>query len=286
MEPRVVWIHGIGEHHPGFSAEWERVFNPYFGFAHDNYVEVLWDTVFNAAPAAEPGARALAERPADALMTPQERLAEEEVRDDLATVLLARSAALAAADEAGARDLGGGVVAWSELAGEPGERGLLPDWLVRPDAYLGDFAKYLVSRGVRAAVKERAKEQLRPLAGDGYRIAIIAHSWGTVVAYDSLLDLTAELPELRVADLITLGSPLWLVRRLLEERSGRKPGALANWVNVHARGDLVGSWLSRGFRVDHEYEVPNFGGGDAHGSYFAPGNEAVQREIVARAVLE
>ena len=138
---------------------------------------------------------------------------------------------------------------------------------------------------MRTAVKEQAKAVLRPFAGGEDSVAIIAHSWGTVVAYDSLLDLQVEQPALQMADLITLGSPLWLVRRLLEDRSGRKPGQLAQWTNVHARGDLVGAWLSTGFRVDEEFEVPNFGGGDAHGSYFVEGNEAVQRDIVARAIL-
>jgi hypothetical protein len=37
--------------------------------------------------------------------------------------------------------------------------------------------------------------------------------------------------------------------------------------------------------VDKEFEVPNFGGGDAHGSYFAPGNEAVQRDIIVQTIL-
>jgi hypothetical protein len=117
------------------------------------------------------------------------------------------------------------------------------------------------------------------------RISVVAHSWGTVVAHDALLDLEAESPTLEVANLITLGSPLWLVRRFLEDSSGRKSGRLDRWTNVHARGDLVGSWLSRGFEVDEEYQVPSFGDGDPHGSYFVAGNAAVQGEIVAPSIL-
>ena len=134
-------------------------------------------------------------------------------------------------------------------------------------------------------MKEKAKEQLRPLVNSEYSISLIAHSWGTVVAYESLLDMEVELPPLGIANLITLGSPLWLVHHLLDDRSGRKPGNLANWVNIHARGDLIGSWLSSGFQVDKEFEVPNFGNGDPHGSYFMVGNEAVQHDIIAQAVL-
>jgi len=145
--------------------------------------------------------------------------------------------------------------------------------------------KYLVSRRVRHAVKEKAKERLRPLVSSEYSTSLVAHSWGTVVAYETLLDLEAELPSLQSTNLVTLGSPLWLVRHFLDERSGRKPGNVANWVSIHARGDVIGSWLSPGFQVDKEFEVPSFGGGDAHGSYFAPGNEAVQRDIIVQTIL-
>ncbi|HEX5501126.1 MAG TPA: hypothetical protein VFW96_00805 [Thermomicrobiales bacterium] len=284
MDYRIVWVHGIGEHHPGYSATWEHAFNEYLDLPHDDYVEVCWDTVFTGARAL-PGARAGAgTRALDLPLTPGQQLAEAEVREELTTILQARASALAQPPP-GTRAAPRGVVEWSALRQQPpGARGWLPDWLAHPDAYLGDFTKYLVSRPIRTAVKEAAKEQLRPLAGGGYTIAVIAHSWGTVVAYDSLLDLETELPGLRVGGLFTLGSPLWLVRRLLDDPSGRKPGGVADWVNVHARGDLVGSWLKPAYRDDQDYEVPTRGD-DAHGSYFVEGNVEVQRDIVARAIL-
>lgn len=283
MAHRLLWVHGIGRHRPGYSAPWESAFNQYLHLPHEEYVEICWDTVF------DPAIRGLRADGARIELTRQEKLAEAEVRADLETILLARSAALAQEPPVmGARgaDDAAGVITWAQYRRRRTVRGaLLPDWLKRPDTYLGDFVKYLVSRSLRNAVKERAKECLRPLAGGAHGVAIVAHSWGTVVAYDSLLDLEVELPALRVANLLTLGSPLWLVRHLLEDRSGRKPGGVAKWTNIHARGDAVGSWLSAGFKVDKEFEVPNFGGGDAHGSYFLPGNEAVQHDIIAGAVL-
>src|SRR5204863_7889770 len=117
------------------------------------------------------------------------------------------------------------------------------------------------------------QDQLRPLGGAGDAISIIAHSWGTVVAYESLIDLEVELPAFQLADLFTLGSPIWAVHQLLDDRSGRKPRNTGKWVNIHAQGDVIGSWLTPGFRVDKDYAVPNFGNtNDAHGSYFFPGN--------------
>jgi metacaspase-1 len=284
MDYRIVWIHGIGEYHAGYSAAWEHAFDEYLMLPHDDYIEVCWDTVFTGARAL-PGARARqAPRPLALPLTPKQQVAEAEVRQELTTILQARASALALPPP-GVRAAPRGVVEWSELqTPRPGARGWLPDWLAHPDTYLGDFTKYLVSRRIRTAVKEKAKEQLRPLVDDGYSIAVIAHSWGTVVAYDSLRDLETELPALRIANLITLGSPLWLVRHLLDDTSGRKPGEVADWINIHARGDLVGAWLKPAFQDDQDYEVPTRGD-DAHGSYFVEGNVEVQRDIVARAIL-
>ena len=282
MQHRIIWIHGIGPHSAGYSTEWQTNFNQYLHLQPHNYVEVLWESVFDAATS---GTRSVEGDGSPIALTPQEQAAEQEVREELATILLARQSAL---EQAGAQAITRGtddrVVEWSELYGARATRGPF-DWLLDADEYLGDFTKYLVSRNVRNAVKEKAKEQLRPLARDDYRISVVGHSWGSVVGYDSLLDLEAEVPRLKVAHLITLGSPLWLVRRFLEDRSGRKPGEVARWLNIHARGDLVGSWLSRGFRVDKEWEVPNVGGVGAHSSYFVPNNEAVQRDIIAGYVL-
>ena len=288
MEHRIVWVHGIGDHRPGFSAEWERSFNAYLNLPRDSFVEVVWETVFEPSRAPTRGRRAAA---APLQLTRQEQLAEEELRAQLRAILVAHASSYAEA-RAPARPARRGrsaarhdVVEWSELRRGARRRGFF-DWLNRSDEYLGDFAKYLVSPRIRAAVKEEAKKKLRTLADGDYRVSIVAHSWGTVVAYDTLLDLEVELPALKIADLFTLGSPLWLVRRLLEDSSGRKPGQLAFWMNVDARGDLVGSWLSPVFDLDRDYQVPAYGAGDPHGSYFVQGNETVQRDLVASTILD
>jgi hypothetical protein len=288
MEQRIVWIHGIGNHQPGYSAEWEQSFNTYLSLPHDSFLEVVWETVFDAARRATRGQRA---RGAPLKLTRREQAAEAEVREQLTAILLARASAYqevkqpARPTRRGRSAPRGEVLEWRELQRRARRRGVF-DWLTWPDEYLGDFTWYLVSKRLRTAVKEEAKKVLRPLAAADQRLSIIAHSWGTVVAYDALLDLEQELPSLNVANLFTLGSPLWLVRYLLEDSSGRKPGELAFWMNVDARGDLVGSWLSPAFEVDRDYQVPSHGSGDPHGSYFVDGNVAVQRDLVAAKVLE
>jgi hypothetical protein len=214
-------------------------------------------------------------------LTQAEQLRAAAVQSELEMLLTARASAFAAAQ---ARPQINAPIerARSRAAALPAGA---TDLLALPNVHIGEFVQYLVSRRVRTAVKEKMKAQLRPLAGGDFAISVVAHSWGTVVAYDTLLDMESEQPDLQVANLFTLGSPLWLVRHLLDDSSGRKPGELTNWANVEADGDFVGSWLSPGFAVDHDYEAPDFGGGDAHGSYFVDGNTVVQRDIVAAAIL-
>jgi len=282
MGHRLLWIHGIGNHAPGYSGPWQTNFERYLGLGAESYIEVLWEDVVDAAKGTtrgSPGAPAFA-------LTPEEQAAEEDVRRELETMILARqSAADAAASPAVTRGGGGDmtVVEWSALGAAAETRGV-GSWFLKPNDYLGDFIKYLVSRRVRNRIKEALKEHLRPLAGSEHRLSIVAHSWGTVVSYDSLHELSSEVPDLKVAGLVTLGSPLWMVRRFLDERSGEKPANLTSWLNIHARGDVIGSWIKPAFDADKDYEVPSTGD-NAHSSYFRAENQQVQKDLVAPFIL-
>jgi metacaspase-1 len=266
MDECVVWVHGIGPTEAGYSDSWTQVYNECLNFPTTAYIEVLWADVYSSAT--------------NTITLPlvmQEQLAEAQVRKNLTTVLLARVTALAQNP------------AWlderAQITHEGATSRELPIWVVNSEDYIGQFVKYLVNSDIRDAVKEKMKEQLRPLAESCHNISLIAHSWGTVVAYESLLDLESELPELQIAHLFTLGSPLWLVQNQLEDTSGRKPGNVTNWVNIHARGDPIGAGLAPAFEVDADYPVAGVGDGAPHGSYFAPGNVAVQCDIVAATIL-
>lgn len=251
MNYRIVWVHGLGNWNPGYSKEWTNTFNEYLKFPDGDFIEVFWRAVFIALTSAP---RQATNEAALALAAQK----QAEVRKAVATALLAR----AGANEA-----------------------LLPGWVLNSDPIVGEFIQYLLESDIRTAVKAKMKEKLRLLAGLGFNISIIAHSWGTVVAYESLLDLQQELPAFQATRLFTLGSPLWLVQSLLNDSSGRKPGNVASWVNIHAQGDVIASSLNN-FQVDKDDEVPDFSGGvDAHESYLLPGNVAVQRAIVAANIL-
>jgi hypothetical protein len=270
---RIVWVHGVGEHRAGYSTKWRTVFDEFLQLAEDDYVEVLWEPVMEGRPPGARGAGGRAPR-----LTAEERADERRIRVEL-EARLAQQAVMEGGS--GARDFGR-PREWNAVR-RATPRGLW-DIITNPGESIGDFARYLASRRLRLAVKECFKLALRPLAAERVPISVVSHSWGTVVAHDALVDLAAEMPNLKVANLFTLGSPLWLVRPFLEEGSGRRPASVGYWMNVHARGDLVGSWLKPGFRVDRDYEVPSVGR-DAHGSYFVKGNEAVQRDLLATRIL-
>jgi hypothetical protein len=273
---RIVWVHGIGEHRAGYSNAWRKVFNPFLDLSDGDYLEVLWEPVLEGRPpGARSGGRAVR-------LTPEERADERLIRSQLEARLAQQTVIEGAAQ--GARSSGADARRreWN-AARRQVPRGIL-DVLLNPGESIGDFARYLASRRIRLGVKECFKLQLRPLIGKKATISVISHSWGTVVAHDALVDLASEQPDLRIAHLFTLGSPLWLVRPFLDERSGRRPANLGHWMNVHAKGDVVGSWLKPAFKVDRDYEVPSLGR-DAHGSYFVKGNEAVQRDLISTRIL-
>ena len=153
-------------------------------------------------------------------LSPEERARERAIREELEAKLEQR-AVLEASAMPGAR----GITRpreWS-AAKRARQRGFL-DFVFNPGESIGDFARYLASRKLRLAVKECFKLQVRPLIGVNAEISVISHSWGTVVAHDALVDLGSEAPSLKVANLFTLGSPLWVVRHFLDEKGGKRPG--------------------------------------------------------------
>ena len=269
---RNIWIHGIGHPSTGYSKDWRLAFNTYLKFPDTDYVEVLWSTAYKAMMELMsldiPGAA----------LRSQERISAVHLRKTLEMTIATRRPTQAPAPSKPA------LREWPEITSP--EAVSLPPWVLDPRDYAGEFIDYLVNRSVRNAVKETLKVQLRLLADHGDTIAIIAHSWGTVVAYETLIDLEGELPKFKLVNLFTLGSPLWMVHYLLDDRSGRKPRNTHRWINIDAQGDVIGAGLKPGFQVDQDFAVPNFGNtNDAHNSYFLPGNTAVQRDIVAKIIL-
>jgi len=125
----------------------------------------------------------------------------------------------------------------------------------------------------------------------------VPEGW-TVVAYEGLRQLEDEgLRRPLIRNFFTVGAALsigpvkWRLREA--NRDGRKPASVRRWVNLNARGDIVGGPLGgRPYDVDLDFvDLDPFGCGSflwlvdpqcAHGSYFRIGNLAVNRGVFGR----
>ena len=94
-------------------------------------------------------------------------------------------------------------------------------------------------------VREVLKQELRPMLKNTDSVLLIGHSMGSVIAYDSLWELShlENLPG--KVDFLTIGSPLGMnyVQHRLKgnEYSGNKkyPANIRNWVNISSEGDVT-----------------------------------------------
>ena len=121
---------------------------------------------------------------------------------------------------------------------------------------------FLNQNNIACDIRDILKQQLRKKLNNNERVLLIAHSMGSVIAYDALWELShLEHVEGKV-DLLTLGSPLglnYVQRRLMGNRyAGIKkyPTNIRSWINVSAVGDITS--LDRTFADDY-YEMLELG---------------------------
>lgn len=160
-----------------------------------------------------------------------------------------------------------------------------------------DFAKYLLSDSIRVEVIDRFLQVVQPLLRAGDNVAVISHNWGTVVAYEGLRALDGAGLLGRVSEFFTVGSALSIgqVRRRLRSTDGARPDCVREWINLDARGDIVGGALQPHFAVDREYlqlrpvGCQSFAGivapACAHASYFRAEIRAVNAGVFGEHLL-
>jgi hypothetical protein len=122
-------------------------------------------------------------------------------------------------------------------------------WLAPDDLRLTlrEARRYLLNRGGAAIpIREGLAAVLMPPAERGDRIMVLAHSFGSVIAYDTLWQLAHEdRSPVRIDLLVTLGSPLStrFVRRHVKgaHLAGPKryPNNIRRWCNFAAKGEHV-----------------------------------------------
>jgi metacaspase-1 len=321
---RLIYVHGICRHDAGFSDDWWNSLQPFVtvfgaGKLNQNRLEVVWSNLVNsgvaaAIGAATPGARvAVSDEQARAQVAASIR---ETLQDRADQQRLATGGA--ASSTTGAAVLGG-VASTSGAAAPPpvanlemvtGSGSSLSSLKVLNadgvpvlgggggGSCLDDFAVYLVHEPTRQAIIDRFTAVVRQQLAAGNEIDVISHSWGTVVAYEGLRELEGNGVSLTgVRNFFTVGAALSIgaVKAGLRDqnRDGRKPTGVRRWVNLNARGDLVGGPLQgRPYEVDEDLvNFDPFGCGSllglvnpscSHRSYFQSGNDAVNRDIFAR----
>jgi len=113
--------------------------------------------------------------------------------------------------------------------------------------HLRDLRRYLRDEnGIATHTRRMLKMRLRAADEAGYPILLIAHSMGSVIAYDSLWEMSHSARDpLRLDMLLTMGSPLgqqFMQKRLKgagQPGLARYPTNIQHWKNLAAIGDLT-----------------------------------------------
>lgn len=113
--------------------------------------------------------------------------------------------------------------------------------------HLRDLRRYLSDvNGIAAHTRRMLKVPLRAAAEAHRPVLLIGHSMGTVIAYDSLWELSHVGRDHVVVDtLLTMGSPLgqrYMQKRIMgagQTGFDRYPNNIRRWANLSAVGDLT-----------------------------------------------
>lgn len=117
----------------------------------------------------------------------------------------------------------------------------------RMEVHLRDLRRYLQDdNGIAEHTRRMLKVPLRAATESHRPVLLIAHSMGSVIAYDSLWELSHSGRDHVVLDtLLTMGSPLgqrYMQKRLKGAKKvgyGRYPNNIKHWKNLAAVGDLT-----------------------------------------------
>jgi hypothetical protein len=273
----LVYVHGISRHLTGYSNGWWNALKPHVGQTFGDGAldatrrEVLWSDLVNA--------RLLGSNDVDPLE-------KERLRLQIEAVLNERQQQTIMTTNQG-REIDRSAVQTQTLSRVGG-------------LSFDDFLTYMLNSSIRQQIIDRFTKVVEPLLRTDSRIDIISHSWGTVVAYEGLRELEQN-PAIRgrVSNFFTVGSALSIlpVRTSLRaaNQDGRRPSIVDHWVNLDAKGDIVGGMIRDMFQVNQEFLELTPGscrrgwlGYDiscAHSSYFQADNVAVNRDLFANFIL-
>ncbi len=142
---------------------------------------------------------------------------------------------------------------------------------------LPDLYRYYKDEAVRKELRGRLKKAI--VDNRDRRLMLVAHSMGSIIAYDVLRQLGKEDPSLSVEHFVTIGSPLGLphVKHMIVKESPfiRTPSIVRKWTNLADRRDPVAVDIHLRDDYDENYAgvkvrddlVMNDWGGINHKSY-------------------
>jgi pimeloyl-ACP methyl ester carboxylesterase len=110
-------------------------------------------------------------------------------------------------------------------------------------AKMPDLHLYRNDEQMQRAVQDRLVKRLRSARRWRRRVMLIAHSMGSIVAYDVLSNAGRALKGLEISHFVTVGSPLGLAGlKTVVEGSPCVPECVARWSNFSDPKDPVASW--------------------------------------------
>jgi hypothetical protein len=209
----VIVIHGVGNQNVGYSQPFQDGLRATAKDLH--FIEVLWSDLGSML------------RQAPALPNSERDTAEKEL---LAEIDAAEKRAMA--ERTAAQD---DVQLRNEYAAARG--------------FVGPIVQYeFLSVAERGRIQQRLRDALDWAALNADHTYVVAHSLGSVIAFDVLHSWEAGKPPANVALLSTMGSPL--IKRIFLGHRGRpvmRPANVAAWVNFHSRTDPIASPLAGGY---------------------------------------
>lgn len=101
------------------------------------------------------------------------------------------------------------------------------------------------ANGISDQIRDVVKNTMRPLLEAGRELLLVGHSLGSVIAFDTLWEVSRREQWPWRVNLLTLGSPLgmhYIQRRLLSRNqhgARRYPDNIRHWINIATSGDLT-----------------------------------------------
>ena len=144
---------------------------------------------------------------------------------------------------------------------------------------LPDLFRYYDEPMIKATLRDRLQKVLLDVK-DNTRMMLIAHSMGSIVAYDVLRDIGKGAPNFQLDHFVTIGSPLGLphvkYKIAQENHLARTPTVVRKWTNFADRRDpvsldvhLAGDYASndRGVEVRDDLVINSYVGRTSKPNY-------------------